>query len=287
MPEVSIILPTYDRLPLLKQAIASVQAQQFQNWELIVVDDGSSDGSGDFVSRLGDARCHLQPERRERGAGRNAGLAGRSADTSPFSTDDLWLPGKLAAQIAVMRSTGAPWSYTGYQFIDEAGNEAERRAGRWTPLAGRIVRQVLTMEADVCIQSVLVERLLLERVGPFNEDPALVLREDYELVLRLAAAADVGVVDEPLVLVREHSGRSTRAAPDPFDAPRGRTSWSARAAGTSSWRAPPAGGAPTSWRRPAPSDWRGVSPVAQADTTSLHCATATAFVTGSRRYGED
>jgi hypothetical protein len=69
----------------------------------------------------------------------------------------------------------------------------------------------------VSIPTVMVERALLERVGHFNEDPALNLREDYELVLRLAATAPTSVVDEALVLVRDHAGRSTRTATDPFD----------------------------------------------------------------------
>jgi len=220
MAEVSVILPTYDRLLLLEQAIASVQAQEHADWELIIVDDGSGDGTADFVARLGDARCRLVglAHGGNVARARNAGLeVARARYVAFLDSDDVWLPRKLASQLAAMRETGARWSYTNYALVDLDGNAVKPRSGVWRPLAGRIVRQVFTMEANVAIPTVMAERGLLEGIGRFDEDPAMILREDYELVLRLAAAAEVAVVDEPLLLVPEHAARSTRALADPFE----------------------------------------------------------------------
>lgn len=218
-PTVSIITPTYDRLQLLLQTVASVRAQRLEDWDLVIVDDGSTDGTGDHVAGLGDERIRLVTLSHVGNVARarNAGLKHARGDYVAFlDSDDLWLPEKLALQMAEMERAGVGWSYTGFEVIDPDGQPLPPRAGHWKPLAGRILEQVLTTEAAVGISTLMVERDLLERVGPFDEDPTLNFREDYELVLRLAAAAEAGVVDAPLVRVREHPNRSTHARDDGF-----------------------------------------------------------------------
>jgi GT2 family glycosyltransferase len=218
--KVSVIVPTYDRLPLLKQAIESVRAQVYSDWELVIVDDGSADGTIAFIAALADARIRLVPLTHQGNVARarNAGL--RVADgvyIAFLDSDDLWLPTKIGMQVAEMQRSNVRWSYTGYDLIDLEGHRVERRAGTWRPLAGEIVRQVLTTEAAVAVSTLMAERNLLDSVGHFNEAPAMNLREDYELVLRLATAAAAGVLDKPLVMIREHPGRTTHDCEDAFE----------------------------------------------------------------------
>ena len=220
LPDVSVVLPTYDRLPLLKQAIGSVEAQHFASWELLVVDDGSTDGTAEYVRGLGDPRIELVvlPHGGNVARARNAGLrAARGRYVAFLDSDDLWLPGKLAVQLKEMTNAHVRWSYTGYDLIDLKGCDVRRRAGSWQPRAGHIAARILTTEVGVAVSTLMVERGLLESVGPFDEDPALNLREDYELVLRLAVAAEAGVVPETLVRIREHEGRATHGRDDAFE----------------------------------------------------------------------
>jgi glycosyltransferase involved in cell wall biosynthesis len=217
---VSIIVPTYNRLPLLKEAIHSVMAQDFDEWEILVVDDGSTDRTEEFVSALNDLRirCIALSHKGNVARVRNAGIhAARGHYIAFLDSDDIWLSGKLRKQVAEMRQENARWSYTGYALIDEQRQQISSRAGAWKPLAGNILTQVLTTDADIAISTLMVERSLLQEIGGFTQDPSINLREDYDLVLRLAAVAAAGIVDQPLVLIRDHVGRTTRTCEDAFE----------------------------------------------------------------------
>ncbi|HWG66238.1 MAG TPA: glycosyltransferase family 2 protein, partial [Rhodanobacteraceae bacterium] len=124
MPEVSIVLSTYNRLPLLRRSVDSVIAQTFRDWELIVVDDGSTDDTREYLEAIEDPR--VRPIWLEHGGvtwARNAGLRlARGKWVAFHDSDDLWLPEKLEWQL--QRVTAHPacrWSYTGYSFIDTNG----------------------------------------------------------------------------------------------------------------------------------------------------------------------
>src|SRR5262245_2351395 len=101
-PAVSIILPTYNRAKFLPQAFASIYGQTFADWELIVVDDGSTDNSGDLVARLGadlgPRLRYIRQENKGPNAARITGLAGATgAHVAFFDSDDCWLPHHLKA----------------------------------------------------------------------------------------------------------------------------------------------------------------------------------------------
>ncbi|HET7322494.1 MAG TPA: hypothetical protein VFI96_08380, partial [Longimicrobiaceae bacterium] len=129
--------------------------------------------------------------------------------------DDVWLPRKLEVQLERTERAGAEWSYTRYEHMDAEGRPLPWRSGAWRELSGRIALPLISMEMAVCICTVMVERRLFETVGGFDESPGL--REDLDLMLRLAVAADAVAVPEMLVQIREHEGRSTRAFADPFE----------------------------------------------------------------------
>lgn len=209
-PDVSVIMPTFNRLEWLRAAIDSVFAQTHRDWELVVIDDGSGAPTRDYLRALAEtgderikvmfrAHCGNPP------LARNVALrAARGEYVAFLDSDDLWVPGKLERQLASLRARpNREWSYTGAVLVDACGKPL---AGRSLPCPavrdGWIVESLLRGEAAVTQSSILVQRAALERVGGYPED--LPVCGDYELFVRLALRSEVDFVAEDLVLIRRH-----------------------------------------------------------------------------------
>jgi glycosyltransferase involved in cell wall biosynthesis len=213
-PLVTVVIPTYNRLALVQQAVASVVAQTYTNWELIVVDDGSEDGTSKMILSISDPRIKVVEMRHFGNIAvlRNTGAKTGSGEWLAFlDSDDLWIPQKLEIQLQMLLQEGKRWGYGGFELINKEMRAIPNKAGIYRPLSGWISKEVLTTEASVAIGTLLLERTLFEEVGGFNSDPGLLYREDYELVLRLALRAEVLAIPELLLRIREHSGRTTNA----------------------------------------------------------------------------
>ncbi|MFL5538860.1 MAG: glycosyltransferase family 2 protein [Longimicrobiaceae bacterium] len=211
-PLVTVVIPTWNRLPLLREAVASVVAQTWPAWELVIVDDGSTDGTAAWVRSLGDPRIRVVELSRCGHVGRlrNAGVRAGSGELVAFlDSDDAWLPQKLEAQVAALRAAGARWCYGRYEVMDAGGRPAPRRAGEFRALSGPIARDLLADRADVFIGTLLLERSLYDEAGGFSEDPRVRRREDWELHVRLAMRADALALDQTLARVRDHGSRTT------------------------------------------------------------------------------
>jgi glycosyltransferase involved in cell wall biosynthesis len=218
-PLVTVVIPTWNRLPLLRHAVASVVAQTHPAWELVVVDDGSTDGTAEWVRSLCDPRIRVVevPRWAHVGRLRNEGVCvGSGALVAFLDSDDAWLPGKLETQVAAMRAASVRWCYGRYEVMDTEGHLAPRRAGEFIALSGAIARDLAADRADVFIGTLLVDRALFDEVGGFSEDPRVQRRQDWELHLRLAMRADVLAIDQTLARVRDHGGRTTAQAQDLF-----------------------------------------------------------------------
>jgi glycosyltransferase involved in cell wall biosynthesis len=209
VPLVSIILPTYNGMPYLREAVESVRAQTFRNWELIVIDDGSSDDSVTWLASIDDPRIHVLKSEHtgQRGRLRNRGLGVARGEWIAFNdSDDRWRPEKLERQLAYhAEHPELRWSYTGRAVIDRTGRLRTHPPDRWVPHQGRILTRLLRFEAAIALPSVLVSRSLLEQVGGFWDHP---WGEDYELWVRLAQQVECGLIDEPLVEIRAHHSTS-------------------------------------------------------------------------------
>jgi glycosyltransferase involved in cell wall biosynthesis len=219
MPIVSVVIPTYNRRALLMEAVDSVRAQTFADWELLVADDGSTDGCADALEALRDPRIRVLrlPHAGRAAAARNAGVRSARGEWVAFlDSDDLWEPQKLAVQLDLTRAAGARWSYTRHTLMDPARRPVPFRAGGSAAVSGRILRELLASEVGALITTMMVSRRLLEEVGGFDE--SLPLRDDLDLELRLAACEPVLAVDQVLTRVREHSGRITSSADSPHEA---------------------------------------------------------------------
>jgi glycosyltransferase involved in cell wall biosynthesis len=199
VPLVSVIIPTYNRADLVRQAVASVQAQTCRDFEIVVVDDGGSDGTGAVLSAAPDLRLLRHTRRRGVSAARNTGIdAARGRWLAFLDSDDLWLPDKLARQIcwleghpeSLICQTDETWVRRGVRVNKPATHRK---------VAGRIFLPSLT-RCMISPSAVILHRRLLADHGGF--DATLPAAEDYDLWLRLTWRYDVGLVDEPLVIKR-------------------------------------------------------------------------------------
>jgi glycosyltransferase involved in cell wall biosynthesis len=211
-PAVSIIMPTFNRLEFLKPAIDSVFAQTFDDWELIIADDGSSEPTRAYLGALQDhPRVHviLMPHTGKPSVVSNVALRDARGEYVAFlDSDDAWLPKKLETQIASLRQHPARgWSYTKFALIDASGNRTDpARTRNWPTPSGWILERLLEEETVIAQPSVVVSRRLLTELGAFDEE--LVMCYDDELWFRLASHSEIDGVDEPLTLVRRHGQHS-------------------------------------------------------------------------------
>jgi glycosyltransferase involved in cell wall biosynthesis len=201
------VVPTFNRLSLLREAVASVQSQTYPDWELIIVDDGSSDGTGPWVRSLGDSRISLivLPHTGNLGHVRNQGnAAARGKFIAFLDSDDLFENNKLEVQLkALAAHPECGWSYTNVTAVDAAGVPLDRRS-RFRAISGWILHESLRFDALLATPTIMVQRELLERVGPLDE--ALAECQDYELYFRFAAVSPAVALSEPLSRVRVHAG---------------------------------------------------------------------------------
>ncbi|HEY1313632.1 MAG TPA: glycosyltransferase, partial [Steroidobacteraceae bacterium] len=209
---VSIIVPVFDRLAYLRAAIDSILEQSFQDWELIIGDDGSGPETLDYLRTLEHvARVQVLQLAHSGNPAvvRNAALRRATGTYVAFQdSDDVWMPDKLLIQVAALRSrTACHWSYTGFTLVDDCGQPLTGpQAAPCPAVSGRIFERLLREQALVVTPSVVVRRELINELGGYNE--SLQVCEDYELWLRLALRSNVDFIDQPLVLIRRHSQHS-------------------------------------------------------------------------------
>ena len=213
-PVVSVILPTFNRPQYLRPAVDSVFAQTYQDWELIVADDGSEQETKAYLSSLAQrpkVKVLWLPHSGNPGAARNAALREAQGEYVAFlDSDDLWMPSKLELQIAALRACPSrPWSYTAFIHINPAGEQiyAELSA-RGVYYEGQVFEHLLTSKAAIAMPTVIASRQLLERAGGFDERQRQ--QEDYHLWLRLALLSEIGVLRQPLACVRRHDDHFSR-----------------------------------------------------------------------------
>lgn len=211
-PFVSIVLPTFNRAASLPRSIHSVLEQTHTNFELLVVDDASTDDSEAVVQRFADARIRYLRQEYNKGAAaaRNAGIQHARAGLIAFQdSDDEWLPDKLARQVA--RLLEAPPKvglvYCAYCRLSAEGPPSRFPPGHVQPKEGDIHRALLR-ESFVGTPTILVRRECLDAVGGFDEQ--LPRFQDWELMIRLSARFEVGFIDE--ALVRAHDADANISA---------------------------------------------------------------------------
>lgn len=210
-PMVSVVLPTFNRLRYLPDAVASIFGQTFQDWELLIADDGSDAETRTYLQTLVDPPRVKLIQLRHTGrpaVARNAALREAKGEYVAFmDSDDIWMPSKLGTQIASLRARGAcGWSQTNFTLVNASRNSTREMSAA----DGWILGPLLRAETVVALPSVVASRVLLDQVGGFDE--TLVMCEDYDLWLRMAARSEIDAIDEPLTIVRRHGDHYGNAA---------------------------------------------------------------------------
>ena len=213
-PTVSVVIPTYDRLHHLRETVSSVLGQSFPDLEVIVVDDGSGDGTPSYLEALDDRR--VRGLRLTHGGNvarvRNAGVAqARGRYLCFLDSDDLWPPRKLEVQLEMTERATGHWSYGAFTLLDAEGRSVRTESAAPYGPSGDIAEPLIATRAPVALCTVMLERDLFATVGGFDEDPDLFLREDFEFLVRLAIAAPAVAIPEVLGHIREHPERATRS----------------------------------------------------------------------------
>lgn len=199
MPRVSAIITTYNRKGFVQEAVDSVLAQTYGDLELIVVDDGSTDDTGEALQGYDEKLRYVFQKNEGASAARNCGLELAQGEFVAFlDSDDLWLPKKLEMQVACMgEHHDSQICYT-----DEIWIRRGRRVNpkkRHAKYSGEIYPHCLPL-CIISPSSALMRRGLFEEVGVF--DPALPVCEDYDLWLRVAARYPVFFIPERLIIKR-------------------------------------------------------------------------------------
>jgi len=198
-PLISVIIPTYNRGWIIKEAIDSVLSQDYRDFELIIVDDGSTDNTLEILNSYQDDITVLRQNNHGVSAARNRGIMAASGRFVAFlDSDDLWLPQKLSSQVdyfnlnpdAIICQTEEIWIRKSVRVNPKKRHKKPR---------GMIFEQSLAL-CLVSPSAVMIRRSLFDEVGFFDEK--LPVCEDYDLWLRISCRFPVYLIDTPLIIKR-------------------------------------------------------------------------------------
>ena len=199
IPEVSIITANYNCESFIAETIKSIQAQSFKDWELIIIDDNSSDKGLDIVQSYmkDDERIILLQNETNLGAAktRNKGIKiARGRYISFLDSDDLWKEDKLSKQLSFMKSGEISFSYTSYALIDEDNVDQGEFLVR-----GKVSYSDLLKTCDIGCLTAMYDTEALDK----TEMPDILKRQDYGLWLRLLKKTDYAyAIEEKLAVYR-------------------------------------------------------------------------------------
>ena len=199
---VSIIIPTYNRAHKIQKAIDSILTQTYQNFEIIIVDDGSEDNTKDIIDDLSkkDSRIHYFRHLHRKGANtaRNRGILEAKGKYIAFQdSDDQWLPQKLSIQMCAIQNTGVRAVFSGFWRIKEKKRTyIPKKIRNIKPGIHSFHKKILAGNF-IGLPTLLVEKDLLHQAGGFdNKLPQL---QDWEMLLRLSVLTKFMYINQPLV----------------------------------------------------------------------------------------
>jgi glycosyltransferase involved in cell wall biosynthesis len=210
-PQVSVVIPAYNCSRYVKDAVDSVLAQTWRDFEVLVIDDGSTDDTEQVMRRYQAPVRYIRQQNGGVAVARNRGIAeSRGRYVAFLDADDTWLPHKLERQIDTLNQQPQQRAcYSAFTVVDAELNPIGiSRSQRWRSA----LEDLLTRGNVVATPStVICERSLFESVGVF--DPALSQCADWDMWVRLAAQTEFLYLDEPLVTYRQHGTNMSRNAP--------------------------------------------------------------------------
>jgi glycosyltransferase involved in cell wall biosynthesis len=211
MPEVSVIIPVYNSSRFINEALESVFTQTFKDYEIILVDDGSTDNTRQIIEKYSDKLIYFRQENGGPAKARNFGIKkSRGKFIAFLDADDIWLPLKLERQIdAFKKNPELGMVATDNSLFDEKGVYRKSVGKKDYLLKGDIVRNIL-IHSGVVTPTVMVRREVFDALGLFEEQ--LRIAEDDNMWIRISSHYDIDVIDEPLAKIRDHQFRTMRTS---------------------------------------------------------------------------
>jgi glycosyltransferase involved in cell wall biosynthesis len=208
MPKVSIIIPTYNREEYIVDAIESLLSQTFRDFEIIVIDDGSTDNTKQVLSKYGDKIRYIYQVNSERAVARNKGIEASKGEYIAFlDSDDLCMSNRLVEQVNVLDSKpDVGLVYANAIYVDYAKNIVIDKTAYIQRPSGFIFRYIVLAKDIFSPSQVLVRRSCFNKVGYF--DHSTIPAEDWDMWLRIAKVYKVEHIPRPLVKYRLHSRES-------------------------------------------------------------------------------
>ena len=209
MSLVSVVIPAHNAAPFLRETVESALAQSWPSVEVIVVNDGSTDGTAAVLASFGD-RIRVVGQRQSGVAvARNRGAAAARGTWLAFlDADDVWLPHKLERQLA-SAETRTHFIYSDRINIGHLAGLPEIQSDLQYLYEGAVFAEVLLGNV-ITTSSVVMRRSTFDALGGFSEDPDLPPAEDWDLWLRVAAHHRIDVCREPLVKYRLHAAGASQ-----------------------------------------------------------------------------
>ena len=209
MPEVSVVIPTYNSAQFLGEALQSVFSQTFYDYETIVVNDGSTDDTEKVIDLYNNRIKYILQENGGPARARNYGIKESSGKYIAFlDADDIWLPSKLEKQVLMFRQRPElAMILTGNFVVNADGVPLFQVEKRKRFMEGNIAKNIF-LHSGVLTSTVMVRKEIFDKIGLFEED--LRIGEDDNMWIRIAANYQIELIDEPLAKYRSHPNSLTR-----------------------------------------------------------------------------
>ena len=213
-PTVSVIIPTFNRSDVVTTAVDSVLAQTYSDYELIIIDDGSTDDTADRIRQYNGRVRYFCQENRGASAAQNKGIElAKGTWISILASDDFWLPTKLEVQLSAINAMGQGYGacFTDCSFFGDvhtqgtAFEQAQFRPARETGPVAKALPLVLGRYPAIYVQSLLMLRCLVEELHGF--DPEQVVAEDTDLIFRMSFKTRFCYVNQPVVKINRSPSR--------------------------------------------------------------------------------
>lgn len=209
-PLVSVVIPFYNRVDWLCEAIESVLNQTYDNFEIIVVNDGSTEKMDDFLYKYGDKIIYRYKENGGAATARNLALEIATGDYIAFlDSDDVWLPTKTEKQIAFMENRGAMWSHTGFCYWNPDTNQTKKVDNKYD--FGDIYQKYF-ISVRIATPSVIINRKLFSEFNNLHFPVDYRKGQDSKFFHEISLKFPLFLLKEPQVKVRlRGSNTNTRA----------------------------------------------------------------------------
>ena len=205
-PAVSVVIPAYNAARFLKEAIDTAMAQTFTDYEIIVIDDGSTDATESIARAFGDKLRYFRQQNRGASAARNEGIRKATGKYIAFlDSDDLWAPEKLAVQVGILdQNKEIGLVYSDWALTQDNGPGRASFLEVVPGASGRVFDELI-QRGFVLTSTVLVRRSCLDETLP--------VVEDYDLWLRIAYGWKFALIKDPLVTKRNWEGNLSSDTP--------------------------------------------------------------------------